>query len=451
MKALISFKLLTYSSLFIGCFCFAGAEDWSNWRGPNYNGSTSDSFSYPENFSIHDGLKWSFDLPGASASTPVVNDDLVFLSTVSTKSANEDGELLAICLDRKSGKLIWKKNVGSGYKPGNGDGLTHKLDSKSNYASPSPVAYGGGAVFFFGNGDLINISTDGDIVWSKNIQKEFGDFCFQWTFAATPTVIGSRVYLPVLQRDEPVHGRGKANAKSFIHCFNLRDGSILWSYVRKTAAKMESRESFTTLIPHQGDLLLSGGDFLSSHDPENGHENWRWGTWNQGHKQSWWRLVPSPVPGKRKTLVCAPKGAPVYAVKILEDQAKARVTSIAWDSSGEKQVTSDVPTPLYYRHRFYVLSDLRKNLSCLDEDTGEIVWNLSLPGKYKWRSSPTGGDGKIYLMNHNAMVLVVDSDKGSIIHQTKMGGTYDDLTRSSIVLNRGSLLIKTNEKLYCIH
>lgn len=448
MNALISFKLLTYPLLFIGCFCFAGVEDWSNWRGPNYNGSTSDSFSYPENFSINNGLKWSFDLPGASASTPVVNDDLVFLSTVSTKSSTEDGELLAICLDRKSGKLIWEKNVGSGYKPGNGDGLTHKLDSKSNYASPSPVAYGGGAVFFFGNGDLININRGGEIVWSKNIQKGFGDFCFQWTFAATPTVIGSRVYLPVLQRDEPVHGRGKANAKSFIHCFNLRDGSTLWSYERKTAAKMESRESFTTLIPYQGDLLLAGGDFLSSHDPESGHENWRWGTWNQGHKQAWWRLVPSPVPGKFKALVCAPKGAPVYAVKIPENETK--VSSLIWDSSGEKQVTSDVPTPLYYRERFYVLSDLKKNLSCLNEDTGEIVWSLSLPGKYKWRSSPTGGDGKIYLMNHNAMVLVVDADKGSIIHQTKMGGTYDDLTRSSIVLNRGSLLIKTNEKLYCI-
>ena len=64
MKALISFKLLTYSSLFIGYFCFAGKGDWSNWRGPNYNGSTSDSFSYPENFSINEGVKWSFDLPG---------------------------------------------------------------------------------------------------------------------------------------------------------------------------------------------------------------------------------------------------------------------------------------------------------------------------------------------------------------------------------------------------
>ena len=78
----------------------------------------------------------------------MVNDDLVFLSTISSKSETEDGKLLGICLDRKSGKLIWEKNVGSGYQPGNGDGLTHRLDSKSNYASPSPVAYGNGAVFF---------------------------------------------------------------------------------------------------------------------------------------------------------------------------------------------------------------------------------------------------------------------------------------------------------------
>ena len=133
MKALILFHLVSYTFLFLGCFCFAGTGDWSNWRGPNYNGSTSDSFSYPEKFSIKDEVKWSFELPGSSASTPVVNDDLVFLSTVSAKSETEDGELLAICLDRKSGKLIWRKNVGSGYQPGNGDGLTHKLDSKSNY------------------------------------------------------------------------------------------------------------------------------------------------------------------------------------------------------------------------------------------------------------------------------------------------------------------------------
>ena len=453
MKTIKAFQFLFLMGLplFIYCFSFASEVDWYNWRGPNYNGSTNDNFNYPEKFSTVNGVRWSFDLPGASASTPVVNKDLIFLSTIFEKKNSENGQLLGLCLDRLTGKLIWQRDVGSGYKPGNGDGLTHKLDSKSNYASPSPIAYENGVIFFFGNGDLVNINLDGEILWRKNIQKEFGDFCFQWTFAASPTLLGARIYLPVLQRDEPVHGRGKTGAKSFIHCFDLKNGSLIWSHERKTSAKMESRESFTTLIPYRGNLLLAGGDFLSSHNPTNGNEEWRWGTWNKGHQQSWWRLVPSPVPGSNKVLICAPKGAPVYAVDIpAEKNVPNSEISLSWDSSKQKLITSDVPTPLYYLNRFYVLSDVKKNLSCLNEDNGEIIWNLPLPGKYKWRSSPTAGDGKIYIMNHNAMVLVIDAYKGKIIHNVKMGGTYDDLTRSSVVLNRGALLIRTNEKLYCI-
>ena len=39
----------------------------------------------------------------------------------------------------------------------------------------------------------------------------------------------------------------------------------------------------------------------------------------------------------------------------------------------------------------------------------KIEWSLELPGKYKWRSSPTAGDGKIYIMNHNGDVLVISA------------------------------------------
>ena len=40
--------------------------------------------------------------------------------------------------------------------------------------------------------------------------------------------------------------------------------------------------------------------------------------------------------------------------------------------------------------------------------------------KYKWRGSPTAGDGKIYFMNHNGMVRA-SADKGNILHQAQMG------------------------------
>ena len=426
-----------------------GAADWSNWRGPNYNGSAGGNFKYSTRFGPNEGVKWTYDLPGASASTPIIHGDFVYLSTVS--SLAENAGLLAICLSRADGSVVWEKNVGSGYRPGKGDGLIHQLDSKSNYASPSPVAYAGGAVFFYGNGDLVNLSNSGDIIWRRNLQKDFGDFCFQWTFSASPTLHQGMLFLPVLQRDEPVHGRGESGALSNIYCFDLKDGKVIWVHQRNTPAVMESRESFTTMIPYQGNLLLAGGDFLSSHDSKTGAEQWRWGTWNDGHRQAWWRLVPSPVLGEGKALVCAPKGAPVYAISINPQNGDSpEATKLAWDSSENGFVTSDVPTPLFFDDKFYVLSDVKKVLSCLNPKDGKVIWKVSLPGKYKWRSSPTGGDGKIYIMNHNAEVLVIDAESGSILHDVKMGGTYDDLTRASIALSHGFLFIRTNEKLYCI-
>ena len=116
--------------------------------------------------------------------------------------------LLALCLDRKSGKILWTKSVGSGYKPGGKDGTILQLDSRSNYSSPSPVVSSKYVAFFYGNGDLLCFDHSGNLIWKRNIQKDYGDFCFQWTFSTSPTLFRDRLYLPVLQRDEQVHGRG---------------------------------------------------------------------------------------------------------------------------------------------------------------------------------------------------------------------------------------------------
>ena len=153
-------------------------------------------------------------------------------------------------------------------------------------------------------------------------------------------------------------------------CIDLNDGRTLRRYIRNTPAAKESRESFATIIPYKGSLLVAGGDFLTSHDPKNGDEVWRWGTWNSNHKQEWWRLVPSPVAGNGKVLVCAPKNAPVFAVSCPQDPDSP---SLAWETSSSKFITSDVPTPLFYDGHFFILSDLRKNLTKVRPDDGSLV------------------------------------------------------------------------------
>ena len=160
--------------------------------------------------------------------------------------------------------------------------------------------------------------------------------------------------------------------------------------------------------------------------------------------------MPSPVVGKGVILVCAPKKAPIFAVKEGLQGTHEGMTGLSWQTKEEPILTSDVPTPVFYENKFFILSDLRKVLSRVSPENGKVEWKLELPGKYKWRSSPTGGDGKIYIMNHNGDVLVVSSQSGKILHLAEMGSTYDDNTRSSIALAGNELFIRTNKILYCI-
>ena len=166
------------------------AQDWPNWRGPQYNGSAK-ATGLPVKFSRTQGVKWAADLPGPSAGTPIIYKDYVFVTSTDLKAQ----ELVALCFNRVNGKLRWRQVAGSGYLPG-GAGNRIMLEDRSNYASPSPVTDGKHVVFFYGNGDLVSFTIDGKKLWARNIQKEYGDFAFQWTFSSTPPVIRRQALPP---------------------------------------------------------------------------------------------------------------------------------------------------------------------------------------------------------------------------------------------------------------
>ncbi len=415
------------------------AANWGQWRGPHFNGSTTET-GLPSKWSKTENVAWKTSLPGASASTPVVWEDQVFLS--STDVENET--LVAISIDRKTGKKRWTKKIGSGMRQ----------DSRSDYSSPSPATDGEVVVFFYGNGTIATFAMNGQGLWTRNIQKEEGAFTFQWTFSSTPLIHNGILYLQVLQRDTPVHGRGYRDRKnqSYILAMNPKTGKTLWRHVRESKAKAESLESFATPIPfnYQGkdQILIVGGDVLTGHDPASGKELWRWGTWNPtriGH----WRHVPSPIASEDVILVCAPKRDPIYAVKAGASGVVAD-EGLAWVSNETRELSSDVPTPAYYDGDFFVLSDVRKALSRVEPKSGRVKWGIELPGYAKFETSPLAADGKIYIMNFAGDVHVIDAENGEIISKIPMGSGSDDMTRSSIVAAHGQLFVRTNSELYCI-
>ncbi|MFN3651492.1 MAG: PQQ-binding-like beta-propeller repeat protein [Armatimonadota bacterium] len=424
----------------------AGAQNWPNWRGPHFNGS-SDEKNLPVRFSPTEGVRWSTELPGPSAATPVIWGDSVFVTAADLK--NE--KLLAICLDRKTGQVKWQKDAGSGYKPA-GRGTPVFLDARSNYASPSPVTDGKQVIFFFGNGDLAAYDFAGERLWARNVQKEYGDFNFGWTFSSTPQLFEGRLYVQVLQRDIPVDGRGRDGADSFLLALDPATGKELWRVSRPSPAKMESREAFTTPIPfvHNGrkELILAGGSILSGHDPATGKELWRWGTFDPGNNHPTLRLVPSAAAGAGVVLICGPKRLPVFAVKAGGSGTMAD-EALAWKSEERGPVTTDVPTPLFYRDRFYVLSDVRKNLSCVEPGTGNVLWTTPLDGPTMCWGSPTGADGKIYVISLRGEVHVLDAESGKLLATNAMAEDETEI-RSSVAVAHGDLFIRTNTRLFCV-
>lgn len=426
--------LALVGSLFAAATAFAA--DWPQWRGPEFNGSSSEA-GLPSKWTPQDAL-WTLDMPGPSASTPVIMGDRVFTSTIDSTTQT----LHALCIDRASGKIVWNKKTGDGIR----------RDDRSNYSSPSPVADKDRAYFFYGNGAFVAFDHSGKEVWNRNIQTDYGDFAFQWTFSSSPLLHNGVLYLQILQRNTPVHGKGKEGGESFILALDPANGKTLWKHVRPSEAVAESLESFSTPVPftHGGreEIIVTGGDCITGHDPKTGAEYWRWGTWNPtkiGH----WRLVPSPVAGNGVALACGPKGSPVYAVK-LGQKGTLNESALAWTTQETREVSTDVSTPLFYKNDFYILNSDRRNISRLDSATGKIKWTTELPGRKKYETSPTGADGKLYMMNFGGEVVVVDAEKGDILSTIPMGDQGDDMIRSSIPVAHGNIFIRTNKKLYCI-
>ncbi len=412
----------------------AQAGDWPQWRGPNFNGSAAaDEKQPPITFSKTENVAWVRPMPGPSAATPVVMGDRVFVSSFVPDTVSVD----AICVDRRTGEILWQRRLGPG--------RDSRSPNTENYlAEPSAVTDGRKVIFQTGNGDLVAFTMEGEEIWRRNLQDEYGSFAIMWGYASSPLLYKDKLYVPVLQRDR-IYGNDPQPRESFLLCIDPNTGKNIFRVLRPDDARDESKESYGTPIPREVDgrteIVLLGGDCITGHDAETGKELWRYGGWNP-RKINHWRIVPSPTVGGGLVYASAPKGQPVFAVKIDENNQ----TSTAWKFT---EAPTDVATPLFYDGDLFVLNGegRDKYLSRIDPATGQTKWSAKIDSSIYIRSSPTAADDTIYFINAEGVAFVYSAKDGSQLHKVELGG-YP--TRASISIAGGQLFIRTAEALYCI-
>jgi len=409
------------------------ATDWPQWRGPFFNGST-DETSLPTSWSSTRNIAWTRALPGPSGATPVVCEGKVFVAS----TVEDSPDLVALCLDAASGDVLWRRVAGR----------DDRRFPRNNLASPSPVADGTRVIFTYGNGAMVAFDLDGESLWSRNIEDDYGNLALQFGYSNSPLLYDGRLFVSIIRRNKAYRGSKEGEPfESFVLALDPATGRTLWERPRATNAFDEGMETYSTPIPFvrngKVEILNTGADFITAHDPATGKELWRFEYWTEKVRDS--RIIPSLVSGAGLIFGTIHKGQGVFAVQPPEGDSPAR---ILWRF---EDAAPDCPTPCFYRGRLYVLDGMRhgKVVSCLEPKTGEVLWQGKIGGRGPWRASLTAGDGKLYCINETGEVVVLRAgDKGfKILFETKID---EKPIQASIAIAEGRLYIRTAETLYCM-
>lgn len=402
-----------------------GADNWPQWRGPQLNGVSSEK-GLPIKWSIDTGenVAWKLAMPSRSGATPIVWKDHVFLNIA---TALTTGDLELWCVERTKGEVVWKRPMGGG----------NNLQRKQTMASPSPVTDGTAVWVMTGTGILKAFDFKGTDLWSRNIQADYGRFGLNWGYASSPLLYQGALYVQVL------HGM-KTDDPSYLLKIDAKTGKTVWRVERPTNAVLESPDSYTTpaLLQYEKttEIVITGGDVVTGHDPETGKELWRMDGLNPRNDRNY-RIIASPLVANG--IVIAPtRNTPMLAIKS-GGRGDITASHLLWSFDQGP----DVPTPVSDGKLLYVVRD-NGVVHALDLQTGKVVWGPERLKNDNYSASPTLADGKIYITSENTGVTSVFTagPKFELLAENPS----NEYTLSSISVSEGQLFLRTDNHLYAI-
>ena len=367
----------------IGLACSnALAEDWPQWRGPRLDGSSLET-SLPTQWSVSKGVAWKTAIPGKGHSSPIVIGDRLFL----TSCLEESGERLILCLDRKSGAILWQKSP-----------LKSKLEQihpLNSFASATPASDGKLLFTTFLDHPNMRVFCH-DLLGNLRWEATPGTLLSKHGFCSSPILFNVSIIL-----------NGDQDANGYLVALEKTTGKVLWRIERPN----KTRSYCTPLLladpkdPSITQLILSGSKCVAGYDAATGKQLWM-------HNGPTEQYVASLV--HSGGILFLTTGFPEYHLMGIRADSRGDITAtdrVAWHiphSENGPKGASYVPSPIATKDLFFVVSDPGW-LGCIEAQSGKRLWMNRL-GKHHSASPIIAGE-KIYLPDDDGTIWVVDAGR----------------------------------------
>jgi outer membrane protein assembly factor BamB len=396
----------------------ASAEDWPCWRGPRGDGTSLEK-GLPRTWSRTENVAWKTKIPGIGHSSPIVWGDRIFL----TSCVEAEGKRLLLCLDRRSGKILWERVV-----------LTARLEAKHNYnsfASATPA-------------------TDGERVWVAfldfpSVQIACYDFDGKKLWQRAPGKLLSRhgfCSSPMLHKDLVIVN-GDQDAEGYIVALDRKTGEERWRIQRPNQTRSYCTPVFihSHNQPEVTQMVLSGTKCVTGYDADTGKLLW---------------ILNGPTEQYVASLVYLDgvlfltTGFPEHHLMGISPEGKGDITDskyVLWhigNAENGERGASYVPSPLAYEGHFFVVSD-PGYLSCLETKTGKRVWMKKLGRRHS--ASGVLIEGNLYFTDDDGTTFVV---KARPTFELVAKNPLKEECYASPAVSHGHIYLRTLEHLYAI-
>jgi len=408
---------------------FMLAANWPDWRGPQGTG-VSEETSLPLKWSTNQNVRWRVPLPAPGNSTPIIWNDLVFITQATFTGNNKDlakqpaTRREVVCFDRASGKQLWK----SGVESSEGE-LTH---GDNPYCSGSPATDGERVIAWFGTPGLYAYDLNGKELWHRDL----GEQRHIWGYGSSPIIEGNICFLEF--------GPGK---RSFVIAVDKRTGKTLWQHDESTGDSGENKPdgakavwigAWNTPIIAEGNLIVALPSRVLAFDPATGKEHWSCRGLNP-------LVYTSPLYANGIVVAMGGYGGSSLAVKT-GGQGDVTETHRLWQVPRNKQ---RIGSGVIAGDHIYILDDPGV-AECIELKTGKVVWEQRLKGESpatdSWSSMVRSGD-KLYVINKAGDAFVLRASPQFELLSTS---SLNERTLSSIAPSYGDLFIRTYKALWCI-